>query len=94
MNGNFNKTLTLFFVKKFGFIKNSSYFSLVRLRDMRNIINKLKSKVLTRLFTEWVENEFDLETLKVSRTLITMRETELKRAIDMANRVEFKGFRK
>ena len=60
---------------------------------MKSLINKLKSKVLTYLFKEWVEEEFDLETLALTRTMITMREAELKRMVDAANRIEFKGFR-
>ena len=60
---------------------------------MKALINKLKSKVLTHLFKEWVDTEYDLETLKLTKALITLRENELKRALDKVTTVEFKGFR-
>jgi len=60
---------------------------------MKTLINKLKSKVLTYLFKEWVDDEYDLETLVLTRKLITLRENELKRAMDKITTTEFKGFR-
>lgn len=60
---------------------------------MKSLTNKLKSKVLTYLFKEWVDTEFDLETLKLTKALITLRENELKRTLNKVTAVEFKGFR-
>ena len=41
------------------------------------MIKKLKSKLLTYLFKDWVMNETDLETLKVSKQFIRKREIEI-----------------
>ena len=38
------------------------------------MINKLKSKLLTKLFVEWVKNEIDIETLEMSRSMIEQRQ--------------------
>ena len=37
---------------------------------MRDMIQKLKSKLLTYLFNDWVRTETDLETLRLTNTLI------------------------
>ena len=41
------------------------------------MIKKIKSKMLTYLFKDWVINETDLETLKVSKQFIRKREIEI-----------------
>ena len=41
---------------------------------MRDMIQKLKSKLLTYLFNDWVRTETDLETLRLTNTLIKERE--------------------
>jgi hypothetical protein len=41
------------------------------------MIKKIKSKLLTYLFKDWVMNETDLETLKVSKNFIRKREIEI-----------------
>jgi hypothetical protein len=41
------------------------------------MIKKVKSKLLTYLFKDWVMNETDLETLKVSKNFIRKREIEI-----------------
>ena len=41
------------------------------------MIKSIKSKLLTYLFTDWVKNETDLETLKVSKQFIKKREIEI-----------------
>lgn len=41
------------------------------------MIKKLKSKLLTYLFKDWVMNETDLETLQVSKQFIRKREIEI-----------------
>ena len=38
------------------------------------MIQKLKSKLLTYLFNDWVRTETDLETLRLTNTLIKERE--------------------
>ena len=38
------------------------------------MIQKLKSKILTYLFNDWVRTETDLETLRLTNTLIKQRE--------------------
>jgi len=57
------------------------------------IIQKLKSHLLTKLFKEWVNDEYDLELLAMTKQLITLREDEIKTMIDTINHVEIKGFR-
>jgi len=41
------------------------------------MIKAIKSKLLTYLFKDWVLNETDLETLKVSKQFIRKREIEI-----------------
>jgi hypothetical protein len=41
------------------------------------MIKAIKSKMLTYLFKDWVNNETDLETLKVSKQFIKKREIEI-----------------
>lgn len=41
------------------------------------MIKTIKSKLLTYLFMDWVKNETDLETLKVSANFIRKREVEI-----------------
>ena len=41
------------------------------------MIKKIKSKILTYLFKDWVMNETDLETLQVSKNFIRKREIEI-----------------
>ena len=41
------------------------------------MIKAIKSKMLTYLFKDWVMNETDLETLKVSKQFIKKREIEI-----------------
>jgi len=41
------------------------------------MIKKIKSKMLTYLFKDWVMNETDLETLQVSKQFIRKREIEI-----------------
>jgi len=51
------------------------------------MIKKIKSKLLTYLFKDWVMNETDLETLKVSKNFIRKRE------IEITGHVPIMGFR-
>ena len=61
---------------------------------MRNLLQTIESKILTKLFMRWVENEYDLETLALTKGMIHQKETEIKFAIDQANRVEITGFKR
>lgn len=57
------------------------------------MIRKIKSYLLTKLFIDWVNDEFDLESIQVTQSLLTKRETFIKALHDAANgRVEVKGF--
>lgn len=60
---------------------------------MRKLIDKLKSDLLTYLFKDWIEGEYDLETLAMARSMISNREYELKWMLDKVNHVEVKGYR-
>jgi hypothetical protein len=59
-----------------------------------NFINKIKAKLLTKWFTEWVRNEYDLEMLKMTKSMISTQEVKIKTIIDMSNRVIIKGYRR
>ena len=60
---------------------------------VKNLIQKIESKILTKLFMRWVDNEYDLELLAMTRSLIQNKETEIKSIIDYTNKVEIKGFK-
>ena len=55
---------------------------------------RLKSKLLTKWFIEWVNDEYDLELLAGTRKLIERQEQNIKWYIHFGNRVEIKGFGK
>ena len=57
------------------------------------MINKIKSKMLTYLFKDWVANEYDLETLELTKGLINNREIMLKTIIDKVNHKQILGYR-
>lgn len=61
---------------------------------IKNLIQKIESKILTKLFMRWVDKEYDLELLAMTRSLIQNKETEIKSIIDYANKVEIKGFKR
>ena len=61
---------------------------------IKNLIEKIESKILTKLFMRWVDKEYDLELLAMTRSLIQNKETEIKSIIDYANKVEIKGFKR
>ena len=56
------------------------------------MIAKLKSKLLTYLFQDWVKNEYDLETLELTKGMIHNREVMLKTIIDKVNHKPIIGF--
>ena len=57
------------------------------------MITKLKSKLLTCLFKDWVKNEYDLETLELTKGMIDNRAIMLKTIIDKVNHKPIIGFR-
>ena len=61
---------------------------------VKNLIEKIESKILTKLFMRWVEKEYDLELLAMTRSMIQNKETEIKFLIDQANKVEIKGYKR
>ena len=61
---------------------------------IKNLIQKIESKILTKLFMRWIDKEYDLELLAMTRSLIQNKETEIKSIIDYANKVEIKGFKR
>jgi hypothetical protein len=42
----------------------------------------------------WIDNEYDLELLAMTRSMIQNKETEIKSIIDYANKVEIKGYQR
>jgi len=60
---------------------------------IKNLIQKIESKILTKLFMRWIDNEYDLEILQMTGSMISQKELEIKTLIDTANRVEIKGFK-
>jgi hypothetical protein len=56
------------------------------------MIKKLKSNILTYLFKDWVENETDLETLQITKSMISRRENILVEDVDTCRTI-VKGFR-
>ena len=61
---------------------------------IKSFIEKIESKILTKLFTRWVDKEYDVELLEMTNSVITTRVVELKTFVDMCTKVEIKGFRK
>ncbi len=55
---------------------------------------KFKSHLLTKWYTEWVESEFDLELLSMTKGMISEQELKIKTLLDESNRVVIKGYRK
>lgn len=41
------------------------------------MIKKIKSKLLTYLFTDWVKSETDLETIKLTSQMLKNREIQI-----------------
>ena len=49
------------------------------------MLGKIKSKLLTKLFIEWVNDEFDVETLEASKLMIQNRQDTVNTLADKAN---------
>ena len=60
---------------------------------MKKLLQKIESKILTKLFTRWVDKEYDLELLEMTRTLIENKEYEVKYMIDKLNHKPILGFK-
>lgn len=57
------------------------------------MIRKIKSHLLTRLFIEWVNDEFDIETLETSKLMIQQRQDSINLMVDKTNPPYPIGFR-
>ena len=49
------------------------------------MLEKIKSKLLTKLFIEWINDEFDVETLEASKMMIQNRQDMVNTLADQAN---------
>jgi len=59
---------------------------------MKKLLQKIESKILTKLFTRWVNNEFDTELLELTKMTIQNREILVKSMIDRVNYKPILGF--
>jgi hypothetical protein len=57
------------------------------------MIDKLKSKLLMYLFNDWLSSESDVETLQLTKKLITIKESALTGEEVSDGRVVIVGFR-
>ena len=48
------------------------------------MIERLKTKLLTKLFIDWVKHEFDVETLEASKIMIQQRQDTINTLVDQA----------
>ena len=49
------------------------------------MLGKIKSKLLTKLFIEWVNDEYDVELLETSKVMIQQRQDVVNTLLDKAN---------
>lgn len=61
---------------------------------IKKLIQKIESKILTKLFMRWVATEWDIETLQMTGGMISARETEINSIVSAANRTEVYGFKR
>jgi len=57
------------------------------------MIDKIKSKLLTKLFIDWVNQEFDVELLEASKVMIQNRQEHVNFLTTKANPSTPIGFR-
>jgi hypothetical protein len=57
------------------------------------MIDKIKSKLLMYLFNDWLKSEKDVETLQLTKKLITIKESALTGEEVSDGRVIIAGFR-
>ena len=60
---------------------------------IRKLIERVESKILTKLFLRWVRNEYDLELLELSKSMIVTQENKIKTILDGVGKVEVTGFK-
>ena len=56
------------------------------------MLDKIKSKLLTKLFIDWVNDEFDVELLEASKVMIQQRQDQVNFLVAKANPPEKIGF--
>jgi len=61
---------------------------------MKQLLKKIESKILTKLFMRWVDDEWDLELIQMTKTLLQQRENTLTTLMHYGNRTEIKGFKR
>ena len=57
------------------------------------MLDKIKSKLLTKLFIDWVNDEFDVELLEASKLMIQNRQDQVNFLVAKANPPEKIGFK-
>ena len=57
------------------------------------MIDKIKSKLLTKLFVDWVNDEFDVELLEASKIMIQQRQDAVNFLAAKANPPKKIGFK-
>ena len=57
------------------------------------MLGKIKSKLLTKLFIEWVNDEYDVELLEASKVMIQQRQDQVKYLVAKANPPATIGFK-
>ena len=57
------------------------------------MIDKIKSKLLTKLFIDWVNDEFDVELLEASKVMIQNRQDQVNYLVAKANPPATIGFK-
>jgi len=65
----------------------------ILLTMIQKLLQKIESKILTKLFKKWVADEWDLELLQMTATMIHNREEELKEFVNFEPRMEISGFK-
>lgn len=56
------------------------------------MLTKLKSKLLTKLFTDWLKDEYDLELIQMTKQMVDDREQYLYEILSAINKIEVEGF--
>ena len=57
------------------------------------MLDKIKSKLLTKLFVDWVNDEFDVELLEASKVMIQNRQDQVNYLAVKANPPATIGFK-
>lgn len=57
------------------------------------MLDKIKSKLLTKLFIDWVSQEYDVELLEASKIMIQQRQDTVNTLTDKANPPSPIGFK-